>query len=169
MPTCLRAFLSFTFVSALLLLSGCGADKDVKVEYKPVESPGPAVEVYAIGVTDSEINQYRSMYVSSFFDRTEPLRATVDKLGIGKELTFSPDDASTKLISRSDPIRKLWLDRGATYLIVVQNYPRRVEGNPQAANDARYLELPLDDGRWEGDELLIGVRASGPYCESGTH
>jgi hypothetical protein len=109
------------------------------------------------------------MSVDEFFQpgTPSPLRKYADDNNVGRSLTFSVDHPIAKVIAKDDPIWQTW--KTCTHLVIVQNYPHEVTGNPSAQRDSRYLELPLDSGRWNGQTLVIGIGSNGPRCESGIH
>jgi lipoprotein-anchoring transpeptidase ErfK/SrfK len=166
-----KTMIASALATALFLVAGCA--KDVRVEYaaqyQTVNPPPPAIEVYVVGVDDANLAKFQQMSVDDFFapGNANSLRQYAEDNHIGRSLTFSVDNPAPKAIAKDDPIWEAW--KSSTHLVVVQNYPHTASGNPTAKSDSRYLELPLDPNKWNGQTLIISIGPTGPTCESGTH
>ncbi len=156
-----------TAMAAVLacVLGGCGGfgggpKYDITVSLDEAWTSGgrtPTLEVDLVGANASQAGPLRSASVGQYFSAGDPFRAAQDKA----TLTFTSQDASPKVLSKSDPIWSKWNAAGATDLFVLVNLPGVAQDQPGDA-DPRRLILPLDPARWTGRELSIAIRRSGP-------
>jgi len=166
---------------ALIVCTSCCPPKPIEVGYGHSLVAGgnmPAVEVHVIGFSsDASLNQFKNRSLNEYFDPSKPNSVRVDLVSTGmvKVLQFdaanagqaTPDSADpVQVIPVNDPIYANWVAKKVTTLVIIQNYPREVNGNPAAAQDPRYVEVPACADKWDGKALVIRILLSQPTVET---
>lgn len=157
---------------ALVLNSvGCGSSSaagryNVEVALGPgmVDPETGAVsslEVDLVGVNATESARWTSYPLSQYFSGADQLRNDASKVTV----TFTTDDAGTKIVERDAEIWDDWRGRNADQLFVLVNLlgvPQDLPGD----QDPRRLILPLNKDRWSGNTLEIEIRPSRVVCQT---
>lgn len=143
--------------AAALMAVGCSSwpkDLNVALDTRVVqEGSAPSVDVHLIGIRRSQLRDYRTMSLTDYWSPGGPSR---QPMPARKELFLSPG-ATSKTVSKKDPIWKQWDGRSRTHLVVFADL-RGV--SPKENDDPRRVILPLDKKRWPGGlkMIRIGVR-----------
>ncbi|MDX2132101.1 MAG: hypothetical protein SFY69_08615 [Planctomycetota bacterium] len=112
----------------------------------------PLVEVDLVGVAESDVGQWQAYDVSRYFSGEDQLRRSA--ASYTHTLRFSNDDAGTKVIPASDPMWKVWQDRGVTTLFVMAN-SRTMQFAPGA--DFRKKMIPLTTDKWDSSTRRLEI------------
>ena len=148
-------FFRVTFVAAVALLAtGCSTwPKDLNVRLAESEQgPGtPSVDVHLVAVPASKLRQFRTMSVTDYWSPSGQSRSAMPAR---KELFLGPG-ATSRTISRNDPIWKQWNAKQRPYLFVLADL--RGVAEKEGAADPRRIVLPLDKNRWPGGTKTIRV------------
>ena len=144
------------FLAAVMVgAGGCASSwpKDVTVRLDPSAQEGgavPSVDVHLVGVRRAELAKYKSMSVNEYWSPSGLSRQTV---AARKEWFLGPG-ATTKTVSRNDPVWKQWNVKLRPYLVVLADL-RGVSDREGGGDDPRRVVLPLDKKRWPGGVKVI--------------
>lgn len=91
--------------------------------------------------------------------------------GGGKDvysMSFGQGKPSTQALEADAGLWERWLARNATHVFVIATIPGMLSEGAMGPADARMVELPLDDCRWEGSPgmLKVSLGATGLRVES---
>jgi hypothetical protein len=104
-----------------------------------------SIEVDLIGVNESELDRWKQVPVSSFWEPDNAMRLSAKK----HVLTFGQGHLPKQILLKKDQIWRTWIeDRQAKYLIVMAYLPWIQKDLPGDA-DPRRVILPLERGQWE--------------------
>jgi hypothetical protein len=148
------------------LLAGCGIMRmNVVVELDETLTRNPAsvptIEVDLVGVSESEMPQWKGYAMSAYWSPGDKLRTG----GARHELRFSQTTASRRTLSRDDPIFDTWQEKTAGWLFVLADLPDVPEPAP-GEPDPRRMILPLNRKAWKlkKDTITITVKSGQLVC-----
>jgi hypothetical protein len=140
---------------------------DVTVQPQITHAPGvPAsVEVNLVGVSDSDLTQWRGYSVNQYWSPHDPLRKSAGAY----VMTFSTSDPHSQTLDRTNAIWEQWRQHNAMNLFIIAFLPS-IPAPADAATDPRKLELPLDRRRWgDVEELHVVLENSGLKTDAAPH
>lgn len=117
-----------------------------------------SVEVHLVGVNRFEKDKWETMSMTEYWQPDNQLRKSA------REYTYVirfGQEPCERILSKKDPIRKIWKSRRAEYLFVLADLPGIFPDMPGNA-DARRLQLPaLDSASWGWQSRInIAVKSS---------
>jgi len=122
----------------------------------------PPVEVDLVGVGAADAAQWQSYGADQYFSGEDARRKGA--ASYAKTLTFNADNQGPQTIKATDPIWKLWQQRGVTTLFVFAS-SRTMKTTP-GGPEIRRKEIPLTTDKWESGtrRIDIVVKSSGVDC-----
>ena len=101
----------------------------------------PAVEVDVIGLTELELEDWKSQSINDYFNPQGTLRASTE------HVTFKlGNDKTTDVLPKDNETWAKWQARGVMHLMALVNWPRPVT---EETGKRRRLVIPLDCSRWD--------------------
>ena len=159
----MRSWSGARFGGAIFLMmvmaaaGGCASSwpKDITVRLDETSTEAgavPSVDVHLVGIRRGELTKYKSMSVNEYWS---PGGLSRQPVAARKELFLGPG-ATSKTLSRGDPVWKQWDRKVRPYLVILADL-RGVSDREGGGDDPRRVVLPLDKKRWPGGLKAIRV------------
>jgi hypothetical protein len=118
-----------------------------------------SVEVHLVAVNRFEKDQWEGISMTKYWEPENRLRQSAKEYTYVVQFGQGPCE---NVIDKKDPIRRVWKERKAEYLLVLADLPGIFPDLPGNA-DARRLRLPAPDSAcwgWRQAKINIGIEGS---------
>lgn len=156
-------------VLAAVTAAACGGCLTVQVTAKP-DLAKKSVEVHLIGITPSELAEWKDYSVTKYFQPSDPKRQAAVNDKYACVMKFVEGSANPQTFVSNTDVWKNWDRRNAKYFVVMADIPGFTDKDDKPGDlDPRRKILPLDASQWEwaywgAKTIVIDVDAGGLRC-----
>jgi hypothetical protein len=142
MNTALWKYKIFSLLVVVLIAGGCkGISRNRSIIITAEEICKKSVDVHLVGINWSEKEQWENESMTKYWQPNNQLRESAKKY---THVIRFGEEPCEKILSKKEPIQKVWKRRKAKYLFVLADLPGLHQDLPGNA-DARRLQLPAPD------------------------